>query len=61
MKSVRILALAALFIALRIALASFYIPVGDNLKNLFHLFRKRPGGHDLVRAGGGPFVGVYQR
>lgn len=38
MKSVRILALAALFIALRIALASFYIPVGDNLKIFFTFF-----------------------
>lgn len=34
-KSVRILAIAAIFIALKIAFASFFIPVGDNLRVYF--------------------------
>lgn len=53
LKKARMLALAALFIALRVILGSFYIPLGDNLHIFFSFFVNALGS-----AVYGPVVGL---
>ena len=55
MKSVKILVLTALFIAMRIAVSSFFIPVGDNLRIYCSFFVNALG--SMIY---GPFVALAQ-